>query len=90
MKIKSLIISILFLASIAATAQTKQVNGVVVDEQGLPVEMVSVYVKGTQNIVGTDVNGKYSIQATPKDTLVYTFLGYLKQEIVVGKRTNKK
>ena len=51
-------------------------------------EMVSVYVKGTSNVVPTDTYGKYTIEASPKDTLLFTFLGYLKQEIIVGKRKN--
>lgn len=88
MKLKSLLISCLSLVSFAAVAQTQQVSGIVVDERGLPMEMVSVYVKGTANVVPTDTYGKYSIEATPKDTLLFTFLGYLKQEIIVGKRKN--
>ena len=88
MKLKSLLLVYLILTSITTFAQSQQVSGVVVDEQGLPMEMVSVYVKGTQNIVGTDADGKYSIIANSKDTLIYTFLGYRKQEIIVGKRKN--
>ena len=75
MKLKSLLLVYLILTSITTFAQSQQVSGVVVDEQGLPMEMVSVYVKGTQNIVGTDADGKYSIIANSKDTLIYTFLG---------------
>ena len=71
-----------------AVAQSQQVSGIVVDERGEPMEMVSVYVKGTSNVVPTDVYGKYAIDASPKDTLLFTFLGYLKQEIIVGKRKN--
>lgn len=88
MKLKSLLLVYLILTSITTFAQSQQVSGVVVDEQGLPMEMVSVYVKGTQNIVGTDADGKYSIIANSKDTLIYTFLGYRKQETIVGKRKN--
>ena len=86
MKLKSLLLSCLSLTSLVAAAQTQQISGVVVDERGTPMEMVSVYVKGTQNVVATDVYGKYAIEAAPKDTLLYTFLGYLRQEIIVGKR----
>ena len=36
----------------------------------------------------TDADGKYLIEANPKDTLLYTFLGYLRQERIVGTRKN--
>lgn len=86
MKLKSLLLSCFLLVTVVAAAQTQKVSGTVVDERGLPMEMVSVYVKGSSNVVPTDADGKYQIEASPKDTLLYTFLGYLRQEIKVGTR----
>ena len=88
MKLKLFLLSCLSLASVAASAQTRLVSGTVVDERGIPMEMVSVYVKGSSNVVPTDADGKYLIEANPKDTLLYTFLGYLRQERIVGTRKN--
>ncbi len=47
----------------------------------------TVQVKGKTGGIVTDVNGKYSIVATPKDVLVFTYIGYEKQEITVGNQS---
>ena len=56
----------LFACAINAHAQSL-VQGTVTDETGESLPGVSVVVKGTTNGTVTDVNGKYSIQATSKD-----------------------
>ena len=53
--------------------------------EGLP--GVSIVVKGTTIGVSTDINGNYSISVTAPDAiLIYSFIGYLSQEIPVGGR----
>jgi TonB-linked SusC/RagA family outer membrane protein len=68
-----------------ANAQTKM-TGVVSDastKEFLP--GVSVMVKGSSNGVLTDVNGNYTIQAPNKQSvLVFSFIGYVTKEVVVG------
>ena len=55
--------------------------------EGLP--GVSVVVKGTTIGVNSDANGNYSISVpTANSTLVFTFVGYLPQEVLVGGQTN--
>ncbi|MDA7716824.1 SusC/RagA family TonB-linked outer membrane protein, partial [Flavobacteriaceae bacterium] len=39
---------------------------------------------GTQNGVSTDFDGNYSINASSGDTLVFSFVGYSNQSVVVG------
>lgn len=63
-----------------AFAQTKQVTGVVSDNAG-PLPGVSVTVKGTTTGAITDVNGKYTLNVAPGQTLVFTFIGYTPQEV---------
>lgn len=48
----------------------------------------NVAIKGTQRGANTDVNGNYSI-VVPNDqaVLVFSFIGYVKQEVPVGNRT---
>ncbi len=48
---------------------------------------VSVTIKGTTTGTITDVEGNYTIQATPANELVYSYIGYLPQTIVVGNQT---
>jgi TonB-linked SusC/RagA family outer membrane protein len=55
------------------------------DNSALP--GVSVAVKGTTNGTSTDANGRYRINANTNSTLVYSFVGFNSQELVVGNRT---
>lgn len=68
---------------IAAVQQAKKVQGTVTDDMG-PVIGATVKIKGTNNGVITDFDGKYSINAKPGDVLVITFVGAKPQEITVG------
>jgi TonB-linked SusC/RagA family outer membrane protein len=64
-----------------ASAQT--VTGKVSSATG-PLPGVNVLVKGTSNGAITDASGNYSIQAAAGNTLVFSFIGFLTQEIPVG------
>lgn len=55
------------------------------DGEGLP--GVSVLVKGSTTGTTSDVEGKYSIQATPSTTLIFSFIGYKSKEVLVGNRS---
>ncbi|MET3978405.1 TonB-linked SusC/RagA family outer membrane protein [Mucilaginibacter sp. UYP25] len=63
--------------------QAVQVNGTVTDENNLILPGVSVRVKNTTQGVTTDANGKYIISAEQGSTLVFSFIGYLSQEVPV-------
>lgn len=70
------------------SAQT-QVNGVVVDDSGLPLPGASVVEKGTSNGVTTDFDGIFQLQLQSADpVLVVSYLGFQPKEIPVdGKNT---
>ena len=65
-------------------AQQKQVTGNVIDEEGLPLPGVNVVVKGTSNGTTTDFDGDYSISAAEGQTLVFSYVGFLPQEKLIG------
>ncbi|MDD4426290.1 MAG: TonB-dependent receptor plug domain-containing protein [Mariniphaga sp.] len=68
--------------------QAKVVNGQVTGENGISLPGVNVVIKGTTQGVITDINGNYSIEVPGSDViLVYTFIGFIKQEIRVGSQT---
>ena len=69
-----------------AMQSVAQVTGSVSDETGETLPGVSVVVKGTTVGTTTDATGKYSIQAQPTQTLIFSFVGYVSQEVVVGNR----
>lgn len=67
----------------------QQVEGVVIDGlTGDPLPGVNVVVKGTTIGVSTDTEGQYQLEPRSlQDTLVYSFIGYQTQEILINGRT---
>jgi TonB-linked SusC/RagA family outer membrane protein len=68
-------------------AQGRTVTGVITDNANAPMPGVNITVKGTTNGTISDANGKYSIVADPGNTLVFSFIGFVSQEITVGNRS---
>jgi TonB-linked SusC/RagA family outer membrane protein len=68
-------------------AQNRSVSGKVVDEKGEGIPGVSVTVKGTQNGTLTSIDGDYQVDATGGSSLVFSFVGFLKEEILIGTQT---
>jgi len=66
--------------------QEKTVSGTVTDENDLPMAGVTIVIKGTSTGVATNINGKYSIEASRGDILVYSFMGYKTVEETVDDR----
>ncbi len=70
-------------------AQQKSVSGTVTDQSGQPLPGVTVVVKGTTQGTVTNADGNYSLINIPGNaTLVFSFVGMLTQEVVVGDQTN--
>jgi iron complex outermembrane receptor protein len=66
-------------------AQEKIVTGkVVAGDDGSPIPGVNVLEKGTNNGTVTDVEGNFRISVGSAATLVFSFVGYSSQEVVVG------
>ncbi|MDR1154653.1 MAG: TonB-dependent receptor [Bacteroidales bacterium] len=91
-KIKTLFFSVfLFVLTHAAFAQeVRTVTGTIVDEAGEPLAGANVVVKGTTTGAVANADGKFSINvpATGGNTLVFSFIGYVAQEIAVAGRTS--
>jgi iron complex outermembrane receptor protein len=78
-----LILLMLFVGTInLITAQ--EVSGIVLDDTSQPLPGASVVVKGTTTGTTTDFDGNYTISANMGDTLVYSFVGFDTQEIIVN------
>ncbi|SKB57912.1 SusC/RagA family TonB-linked outer membrane protein [Dyadobacter psychrophilus] len=87
---KSRYVSSLLLVLITVIGAFAQnvVKGTVKDDQGVALPGVSVVVKGTTAGTVTDNEGVYSVAADKQGTLVFSFIGYLTQEIPVGSKSN--
>jgi TonB-linked SusC/RagA family outer membrane protein len=83
------ILSILFmiLLSLGPLQAQVSVRGTVVDDQNIPLPGASVLVKNTFRGTMTDLDGTYTLSALPADTLVFSMVGMVSQEVVVGSRT---
>ncbi|NRD21194.1 carboxypeptidase-like regulatory domain-containing protein [Winogradskyella eckloniae] len=70
---------------IATSILVKQkIYGMVTEaERGKPLVGVSIVVKSTNQKIETDFDGKYTIAVKKDETLIFSFLGYISQEIKV-------
>ena len=80
---KLLSFAFFLLVSTYAFAQNT-VTGTVTDNTGMPLIGVSVIEKGTTNGNVTDIDGKYRIHVEKGKTLVFSYIGYVNQEIEVN------
>lgn len=69
------------------SAQERIISGTVtIESDAMPLPGVTVLVKGTQNGTSTDMDGHYSIQANSGDILVFSFVGFITQEIQISQQ----
>lgn len=73
-----------FLLAATAWSQTKKITGRVTGEDNLPLQQVSVTVKGKPTGTQTDAGGNYSINVIASDRLVFSIVGYAQEEVSVG------
>lgn len=69
------------------SAQNAPITGTVSDALGV-LPGVTIQIKNKSTTTTTDTNGAFQITASPEDTLVFSYIGYLKWEVVVGTQTN--
>ncbi|HET8827949.1 MAG TPA: TonB-dependent receptor [Pelobium sp.] len=70
-------------------AQEIKITGKVSDENGVLLPGVSVKVKGTTSGTQTNPNGEFNLNApSTKSILVFSYLGYLEQEVAVNGKSN--
>lgn len=60
------------------------ITGTVTDEKNAPLPGVSVSIKGGTSATVTNEQGNFSIDAQPGQTLVFSYVGYASQEVLVG------
>ena len=83
-KLFNFLSSFLLVFAFGFSVQAQSISGTVTDENGVPLPGATVLVEGTSNGVSTDFDGNYSINASSGDTLVFSFVGYSNQSVVVG------
>ena len=69
-------------------AQERNITGKVTSiDDGSPVPGMNVIVKGTATGTITDADGVYTLTVGNDTTLIFSFIGYVSQEIAVGNRS---
>ncbi|WP_183561429.1 SusC/RagA family TonB-linked outer membrane protein [Mucilaginibacter sp. SP1R1] len=64
-----------------------QVSGKVKDDKGNPLAGVSVKVQGSTTVALTDINGVFKVQAPDGATLIFTYVGFEDQKVVLNGQT---
>ena len=72
--------------------RTRKLAGVVLDEEGLGLPGVNIYIKDTNMRAITDIDGRYNIDIPTKDCIVtYSYIGMKPQDIRINKgESNRK
>ena len=74
-----------FMLSATVFGQVKKITGTVTsDEDGKPLTGVTIELKGKNAGTQTDANGQFSIDASPNDVLIASYVSFTTQEIKVG------
>jgi TonB-linked SusC/RagA family outer membrane protein len=81
LKLKGILALFLLLIAQLTIAQDKTISGTVTDGAGVPVPGVNVLVKGSKSGTQTDVDGKFKVNATAGQTLVFSFTGMKTMEV---------
>lgn len=85
---KLLLLSVIILySSLNAFAQSGTVSGTVSDEDGYTLPGATVVIKGTSRGTATDLNGNFTIDVKKTVTLVFSYVGYITQEVAAQPNT---
>lgn len=63
------------------------IRGKVTDSSGEPLPGVTIIVEGTTSGTVTDIDGNYSLSASEGDVLIFSFIGYSSQKVIVNNQT---
>lgn len=88
MKVLVLLLACVFGSAVAQ--ENSIVKGTVIDGSGEPLVGVSILVKGTATGVVSGLDGSFTISVRNGEILVFSYVGYIKQEKLVGKEKNLK
>ena len=86
-KIMSCVLLLLLLGTLQAMAQQK-ITGVVKDVSGETIAGANVMVKGTTTGTMTDLDGQFTLDASPNAVLQVSFIGYVSEDVKLEGKTS--
>ncbi len=88
-KILAILLLLVGILTSPAFAQARLVSGRVTStEDNTPLPGVNVVVKGSSTGTVTDADGRFSIQVTTDNIIVFSYIGFTPKEVPVGESTN--
>ncbi len=82
--IQSALIIAMVLSSLSLFSQNQTISGTVTDNFNQPLFGANILVEGTNRGTTADLNGFYQIEAASEETLLFSFVGFKSQRIMVG------
>ncbi|QXV67532.1 SusC/RagA family TonB-linked outer membrane protein [Mucilaginibacter sp. 21P] len=86
--LKRVAIAVICCLSPAILFAQNKISGTVTDETKQPLPGVSVMLQGTNQGTTTDLYGRFIINASKGQVLVFKFLGFTEQQVTIGSTTN--
>ncbi|MEO2062833.1 MAG: von Willebrand factor type A domain-containing protein [Christiangramia sp.] len=80
-------ILLLLIAFSFSQISARTITGTVIDESGQSLPGVNILVKGTNTSAQTDIDGKFSIEASKGDILTFSFVGFITEKIKIKDQT---
>ncbi|MDM8159532.1 TonB-dependent receptor [Labilibaculum sp. K2S] len=74
-------------AIIFGQSSNTEITGKITDSSGFGIPGVNISLKATTIGTVSDIDGSYSISASSENVIVYSFIGYTTQEVLVGDQT---
>lgn len=88
-RMKYLAVVLLSFLCLTVDAQSSTVTGTVISEEDdEPIPGASILIKGTSSGTVTDVDGRFSVNASGEDVLMVSFVGFVTQSVNVSGRSN--
>lgn len=84
---KSVIVLLAMFNFTLVMAQTNAITGTVTDANNTLLPGVTIVIKGTVQGTITDVNGNYTLSASNDDVLIFSFIGFISEEVTVASQT---
>ncbi len=74
----------------ATQIENKKITGLVTDDKGDPIIGASIIVKGTNTGTITNIDGKFSFEATDQSEIIISYIGFKQAAFKVGTANNYK
>src|SRR3954470_17521236 len=84
---RAVFLALLMVTSQFCLAAAGPITGKITDDKGDPLVGVTIQVKGTQQTVTTDKDGKFTINAEATDVLVISYVGFATREVTIEGRS---